>query len=188
MRNFHRIAAGMNFNLLLHEIQRHPELWNENKFRTTYENTPHADVDDIWLRYSSLERCYAEDSTGEVQNDTNVEWFQAKELLPQARPIVLTLMATVGAYSLLRLLVTRIKPGGRILPHADTDGTYVQLNDIARYHCIAQGLPGSKFRCGNEVAEMLTGEIWWFNAALEHEVLNESPDDRIHLIADVRLW
>jgi hypothetical protein len=33
---------------------------------------------------------------------------------------------------------------------------------------------------------MRTGEVWWFNNAIEHEVVNNSADDRIHLIVDIR--
>lgn len=188
MRNFQRLIQGYDVGAMMHELARHPELWNQHQFRTTYAGTPHQDVDDIWVRFSPLEHCADPEAVGEVINGTDAVWYEAKKALPSLMPTVLTFMAVVRAYSLLRLLITRIRPGGRILPHADVDGAYVNLPDIARYHIILQGKPGSKFRCGSEVVEMLTGEIWWFNAALEHEVLNDSDDDRIHLIADLRLW
>jgi hypothetical protein len=34
---------------------------------------------------------------------------------------------------------------------------------------------------------MAPGEIWWFDNSVEHEVINNSAGDRIHLIVDVRM-
>ena len=95
-------------------------------------------------------------------------------------------MVRVDGHELGRLLVTKIRPGGRILPHADVTGDYVNQGNISRYHIVLQGLPGSQFRAGDETVCMRTGEVWWFNAHAEHEVFNNSADDRIHLIADVK--
>jgi Aspartyl/Asparaginyl beta-hydroxylase len=183
MRNFQQIGTGVDVLPLLHAIQRQPQLWNQQRFRTTYDNTPHADVDDIWLRFSPERAGF-----DQVIEDTSPIWQPAASGLPQAKPLVLNLMSYLGAYELGRLLITRLRPGGRILPHADTDGAYVNQGDIGRYHIVLQGLPGSTFRCGDEVVQMLTGEIWWFDAGVCHSVENNSADDRIHLIADFRLW
>ena len=97
-------------------------------------------------------------------------------------------MKWTSAYELGRVLITRIPPGGQILPHRDDAGEYVNMRDIARYHVVIQGLPGSLYHCGNETVNMRTGQIWWFNAKLDHAVINESADDRIHLLCDVRTW
>ena len=40
------------------------------------------------------------------------------------RPIVFDLMRRIEAVSLGRVIITRLQPGGRIAPHADTDGDY----------------------------------------------------------------
>jgi len=53
---------------------------------------------------------------------------------------------------------------------------------------VLQGLPGSLYKCGDETVEMLTGEIWWFDAHSTHEVLNNSAGDRVHLLVDVRIY
>jgi len=123
-----------------------------------------------------------------VQNDHGAVWYPAASKLPEVKPLVLNLMRYLDAYSVGRILITRIAPGGRILPHADVDGDYVHLDDISRYHLIVQGLAGSMFRCGDETVRMQTGDVWWFDAHIEHDVTNNSADDRIHLIADIRKW
>jgi hypothetical protein len=33
---------------------------------------------------------------------------------------------------------------------------------------------------------MQTGQVWWFQNALEHEVINNSAEARLHLIIDIR--
>lgn len=185
MRNFHKIAEGVDVTPLMHSVMRQPELWNQNTFRTTFPNTPHVDVDDIWLRFTDPEKCKA---VGNVIGDDYPIWLPPAQKLREAFPIILDLMRRVEAYELGRVLISRIKPGGRILPHADVDGSYVQTNDRARYHVVLQGLPGSMYRTGDETVCMRTGECWWFNAHEVHEVVNNSSDDRVHLLVDVRTF
>lgn len=185
MRNFHRIAEGVNVAGLLHAIIRQPELWNQNRFRTEFPSTPHVDVDDIWLRFSDPAKC---DTTSNIIGDDKPIWYPATTHLPESRPIIQSVMTAVNAYELGRVLITRIPPGGKILAHRDDAGEYVNMRDIARYHVVLQGLPGSLFHCGNETACMRTGEVWWFNAHESHAVENNSTDDRIHLLVDVRTW
>ena len=187
MRNFQLITRGVDVTHLHHALIRQPELWNAEKFRTTYKNTPHSEVDDIIIRYSDKKKLDAE-NTKKVQNDNGAVWYPAAAKLPEIKPLVVDLMHYIGAYELVRCVISRLKPGGRILPHADNVGAYVQIQGIARYHIVVQGLPGSMYRCGEENVNMQTGEVWWFNAHLEHEIVNGSADDRIHLIADVIQW
>ena len=183
MKHFLRIAQGVDTMPLLHELHRRPHLWNANRFRTTYPNTPHSAVDDIWLRFSDSAKC---DTTANVIGDNNPVWHAAANELPW-QPIVLDLMRRVNAYALDRCLITRLPPGGRILPHADNQGSYVHDAERERYHIVIQGLQGSLYRTGDETVCMRTGEVWLFDALTEHEVMNGSEDDRIHLLADLRL-
>jgi hypothetical protein len=185
MRNFQLIAGGVDVLPLAHAVQRQPELWNANRFRTTFPNTPHGDVDDIWLRFSDASKCT---TATNVIGDDHPVWHPAAAKLPQAKVLVLDLMRRVDGYELGRLLITRLRPGGRILPHVDKDGDYVQTPDRVRYHVVLQGLPGSLYRCGDETICMRSGEVWWFRPDVEHEVINNSADDRIHLLVDVRTW
>lgn len=188
MRNFHKIG-DVPTSALLHQVVRNNQLWNENTFRTTFPNTPHRDVDDIWVRFSDPEKCL---TTTKVIGDDKPIWYPASKALSEIKPLVMNLMQAVGAYELGRVLISRIRPGGVILPHRDNDGEYVLTPDIARYHVVLQGLPGSLYMCGEEgeqeTVNMKTGEVWWFNAHKLHHVVNNSADDRIHLLVDVRTW
>ena len=82
-----------------------------------------------------------------------------------------------------RVIITRLPPGKTITPHVDS-GSHAEYYD--RYHVTLQNNPGSIFRCGNEHVFMATGDIWWLDNSIEHEVINNSVDDRITMIVDIR--
>ena len=186
MRHFLKIASGVDVLPLLLSVQRQQFLFNEKRYRTTFENTPHGEVEDIWLRFS--DDTIAQGDTAAVMADGNSVWHPAATALPLAKPIVLDLMRRVDAYALDRLLITRLAPGKRILPHADDQGDYVHDPQRVRFHVVLQGLPGSLYRTGDETVTMLSGEVWWFNPLVEHEVVNNSADDRVHALVDLRTW
>lgn len=186
MRNFLQIAGAVDVLPLVHAVQLQPELFNIHRFRTTFENTPHGEVDDILIRFSDPSIAKDRD-TAAVMADDNCIWHPAAKALPQVRPIILDVMRRLEAYAVDRVVITRLRPGGRILPHADNVGAYVHDPDRQRYHVVLQGLPGSIYRAGDETVTMLTGSVWWFDALTEHEVFNQSADDRIHLLVDLRI-
>jgi Aspartyl/Asparaginyl beta-hydroxylase len=183
MRNFMLIAQNVDTVPMLHALYRRPELWNADRFRTTYPNTPHAEVDDVLIRFSDPAVC---NTASTVIGDDKPVWHPAASVLPW-QPIVLDLMRRVAAHRLDRLLVTRLRPGGRIRPHADDQGDYVHDPERCRYHVVLQGMPGSLYINGDETVCMLTGSVWVFNPLLVHEVVNNSADDRLHLLVDLMI-
>lgn len=186
MKNFLRIATNVDPLPLLHAALARPSLWGAHRWRTEYVGTPHRDVSDIWLRYSDPDKTADAASTAAVQNDERPVFYPAWDALPQARPIVFALMRQVEAIELGRVLITRLRPGGRIEAHSDATGSYTDQVG-RRYHVVLQGKPGSMFRAGDETVCMQTGEVWMFDHLAEHEVWNNSDDDRIHLLVDLRL-
>lgn len=196
MRNFQQLAAGIDVLPLYHAVQRQSELWNQNKLRTAHKNSPHSEVDDIWLRFIDLS-AYGElqDSEYGATYKENPEakkqildqhesifypaWFK----LPQASPIIFDLMRRVEGIRLGRVLITKLTPGKRITPHVD-GGDHAAYYD--RYHCILQNGPGSIFKAGNEIVTMKAGDVWWFDNSSLHEVVNNSTDDRLTMIIDIR--
>jgi len=185
MRNFIQIAAQVDPLPVLQQLFLHDDLWDQHKMRTSFEGTPHVDVSDILLRFAPPQTTKRE----QMYDNTAPVWYpDAVAKLSEVRPIVLALMARVGAYQLDRLVITRMPPGGQILPHADNEGEYVHQSNIMRYHIVLQGLPGSLFHCGDETVCMKTGEVWAFRPDIEHCCFNNSTDDRIHMLADMTLW
>lgn len=177
MNNFQCLAANVDTIPLLNAIMRDPALWNQNTLRTTHPGTAHSKVDDIWLRFNET------DDPEAVVDDKDCVNYPAWWALPQARPLIFNLMARVEGERLGRVLVTRLRPGAKIDAHVDggAPATYYD-----RFHIVLSSAPGCLFRAGDETVHMGTGQVWWFDNTKEHEVINNSVDDRIHMIVDIR--
>lgn len=178
MKHFLKIADGVDALPLLMALKANPGLWDQNTLRTTHPQTPHKQVSDIWLRFNDLQ--HGAEGVIDEHESVNYPAFQA---LPQARPLIFGLMSRIEGERLGRCLITRLPPGGRIDPHED-GGSHAAYYE--RFHIVLQSLPGNLFRCGDETIHMRPGEVWWFDNAVEHEVVNNSADERIHLIVDIR--
>lgn len=180
MRNFLRIAEQVDVLPLLHAITMQPHLWDAHPLRTTFPDSPHREASDILLRFNDL--------TGESQSfftETETVNLPALLLLPQARPLIFDLMRRVEGERLGRVVLTKLKPGGRIYPHPD-EGAYAEY--YSRYHILLQNGRGSVFECGGESLFMPPGSIWWFNSRVEHSVFNGGSEDRITMIVDIRTF
>lgn len=190
MRNFLRLATGANVAPLMLAIARRPELWTEDTFLRHYPQGPFGEVDSIMLRFPKiLENCtekqvalYKKNRLPGHDQHESID-YPAYAKLPEARQLVMNLFSAVAGERLGRVMINRIAPGGKIFPHADTPE---HADYYRRYHAVLQSEPGVTFRCGDEETYWETGAVFWFNNKLEHEVVNNSPTDRIHLIMDVR--
>jgi len=180
MRNFLRIGANVNVVPLAVEILRQGHLWREDTYLRDYPQGPFADVETIFLRFPPASVTELERS----QRDPHeCVWMDGALHLPAARPLIFALMNQVQGERLGRVMINKIRPGGRIYPHADTPEHAFYWD---RFHYVIASAPGVIFRCGDEQVSMATGEVWWFQNALEHAVVNNSAADRMHLIIDIR--
>ena len=186
MNNFQRLAADINVNPLLHSIMRQQHLWKEDTYLRDYPQGPFAQIETIMLRFPSRSVHETEEALAKhLENFDQHENIDqpAYALLTDARPLVRALMTQVHGERLGRVLINKIRPGGRIFPHAD-EPVHAEYWD--RYHFVLQSTPGCLFRCGDETVNMKTGEVWWFQNQIEHEVVNNGSDDRIHMVVDIR--
>ena len=186
MKNFLRIAEDADVMPLLLAIRRRSELWREDTYLRDYPQGPFAEIESIMLRFPVKT---VHETEEELKNHLstydqheNIDYPPYK-LLPEARPLIMALMARVGGERLGRCMINKIAPAGRIFPHVDTKS---HTDYYSRFHIVLQSQPGVAFRAGAESVHMKTGEVWWFDNAQEHEVTNNSADDRIHLIVDIR--
>lgn len=182
MRNLVKIAAGLDTAPLLLELARQPRLWNRRGFRK--DLPAHREMDDIWLRYND-EKPYRESGDYSTFNDEHEsvfypEWFA----LPSARPLVYGIMARVQATRLGGVLITRIPAGGSIAPHVDGGWHATYYN--TKLYVVLQSNPQCVNRVGEERVAMAPGEVWYFDNTIEHDVVNEGPDDRMTLIVCLR--
>lgn len=182
MRYFHKIAQNINVAPLVAAIARQPELWNANKIRTSYAGSSHNQASDILLRFNDLEK-YKEGDYSNILDDLDYIDYPALSKLPQARPLIFDLMRFVEGNRLGKIVITKLLPGNKISPHID-EGLSAEYYD--RYHITLTNSIGSLFRAGDEFVNMKPGDIYLFNNKIEHEVINDSSEDRISLIIDIR--
>ena len=179
MRHFLQIAGNVDTVPVLNALATNPGLWNEVSVRTSHPASPHVQADDILVFFNEIPA----DPT-QILDDIQTRPYPAWSALPQLRPLVFDLMRRVEATQLGRVMITRLSPGARIAPHVD-EGAPATF--FSRYHVALQSHPGALFRIEDETVTFATGDAWWVNNRLEHEVINNSADDRIVLIVDLRV-
>lgn len=186
MQNFLMLAQGVDVMPLLLAIRRRPELWKEDTYLRDYPQGPFKQIESIMLRFPTKGVYETEtelaDHLSKYDQHENID-YPAYAMLTEARPIVMSLMTRVGGERLGRVMINKIAPGGVIYPHVDTKS---HTDYYGRYHVVLQSQPGVMFRAGDERVTMATGEVWWFKNSEEHEVINNSADDRIHMVIDIR--
>lgn len=191
MRNFLLMATNVDVGPLVYAITQQPELWNQFGVRTFHTKSVHRIVDDIILRYNKFDK--GDDFVEKVCSELAVENYPAMQKLPQARPLIFTLMTRVEGEHLGRVLIARMPPGTHIPSHTDIipQASEAFPNKIPpaiyydRYHLVLKSKAGAIIRAGDEQVHMAQGELWWFDNTKEHEVINNSDDDRIHMIIDI---
>ncbi len=180
MRHFLKIAEGLDVTPVLHALAARPELWNVHTLRTRYPASPHAECDDIWVRFNTIDPERPE----EVIDALRTRPYPAWQALAPLRPIVLDLMRRVEGAELGRVIVSRLAPGRSIAPHVD-EGAPAQV--YRRYQIALSSQPGCLFRIGDEEVAFRSGEVWWIDNRATHSVVNNSADDRIAVVVDIRL-
>ncbi len=189
MRNFLKLAqnaAVLPLLLALHRFEKSHGIWKQDTYLRDYPQGPFGDTESVILRFPP--RSVHETEEALKKHEANFDQHEnvdqpAFKLLPEARPLVFGLMAAVQGERLGRVIINKLKPGGRIFAHRDT---YAHAEYWDRHHIVLQASPGVVFRAAKESVYMATGEVWWFDNSEEHEVINNSDDDRIHMVVDIR--
>lgn len=196
MRNFRIIQDNMDVSKLALAVAMEPARWEADTFLRKYPQGPFGDTDTIMLRFPEIATGLTDEQIELYKQnmlpgyDQHESVFRpAWDQLPQAHDFVFDLARFTRATRIGRVLINRIKPGGRIFRHADTPE---HVRYWRRFHLVLQGQPGAVIYCGeesdgskDEAMQMLTGRLFWFRNELEHEVRNESSIDRISMVIDL---
>lgn len=196
MKNFLRLAQGVDVMPALMRVTREQHLWHADTYLRDYPQGPFGEVDSIICRFPPRTVTETQAQAEALLADPSYDQHECIDLpiygeVPEVRDLVFTLMARVRGTRLGRVMLNRIQPGGHIFRHADTPA---HANYWQRHHIVLQSAPGVVFHAGEEQVYMAPGEVWWFNngkahvdgSIPEHEVINNSAVERIHLIVDVR--
>lgn len=81
----------------------------------------------------------------------------------------------------IRTILARLRPGGLITPHMDRN---FSLSHSHRIHIPIQTRAGVQFKIDGEEVPLKEGDIWEINNRHIHQVFNNSPLPRIHMIVD----
>ena len=177
MKNILTLTRGLNVMQLALQLKRNPQLWNQRRERTQNPDSPHREVDDIWLRYGG-------GSYDESRQPHTSVWLDAATVLPETKTHARAIMSLVHGDALGGVLITRVPPGARVHPHTD-NGWHAQEYDKFALQISGHQQQAFCYADGEHVT--LPGDLYWFNNQAEHWVINDSPVERITMIVCVKL-
>ncbi len=182
MKHFYRLAEGIDVAPVNRQLAAHPELWDANPLRRTYPNSPHREMQDIWVRA----RAPTHGALGSYSEPHESVWWPAADKMPALLPIVADLAASVHASRIGGVLITKIPAGKRILPHCDRGFWHAEHHNCKIYLCL-KGNDRCVTWCEDERVVMKAGEAWIFDNLVLHGLENDGEDDRISAIAAMRV-
>lgn len=180
MKHFLRISQNAAVVPVLLGLMNKPELWDENDLRTTHPESPHRECSDVWLMFNELK----ENQPEAVVNDREVVPYVGWYALPEAQEIVFDLLRLTRGVRLGRVIISKLPPGKTIAPHVD-GGAPAEY--FTRFQVCLQSGPGCLFKIEDEVVQFAPGEVWRINNRAQHGVINNSADDRICMVVDIRI-
>ena len=185
MKNAFLIEQNAEVGLIGLELNRQPQLWNQDNERIRAADSPHRDSDDIWIRYNDKTPFLAKGDFSHFNDPHFPVWYPAYYDLPSINPFIWRLMAAVRGEHLGGVLIWRVRPGMRIYPHIDT-GWHVDFYD--KFNVIISGAPGAGFVWADDQEAMpaRTGDVYHFFNNTPHEVINDSDQDFIALVVCIR--
>ena len=180
MDSFHRVSGGMDITPALSEIGENSHLFGEFNARKESPGSPHAEMDDIWLRYGDISAMIESGDYSKIADEHDSIWLKD---LPAAKRLCFDVMALVDGERLGGVLITRLPPGGKITPHVD-GGWHAQYYN--KFYVPLKNEEGSVFgfECGD--IEAVPGEVWEFNNSHKHWVNNDSDCERIAMIICIK--
>ena len=197
MKYFLKIAENINVLPVLMRLQQNPQFWREDTYLRTFPQGPFGEVDSIIARFPPRAVAATQEEADDLMATPGYDQHECIDQpiygqIPELRPLVMNLFTFVGGTRLGRVMINRVKPGGRIHKHADT---LAHANYWHRHHICLQSATGVKFTAGDEGVWMAPGEAWWFDNGKgtadedrpAHEVINDSQIDRIHLVVDIKI-
>jgi hypothetical protein len=167
---------------LMMQIHLNQNLWKADTYLRDYPQGPFGDTETIFLRFPP---CSVTELERSQKDQHECVWMDGAIHLTAARPILFWLMARVEGERMGRVMINKLRPGGRIYPHADTP---VHADYWSRYHVVLQTSPGCNIRCGEEKIHMGPTSVWHFRNELEHEVENNGALDRLHMVVDIKTY
>lgn len=182
MKNFLKIAQGVDVTPLALELHQHPELWNVDTERLS-PNGPHYESDDIWVRMNDRTQ-FQESGNWQGFNDEHESvWYPGFYALPSVRKIVFDLARRVEAERIGDIMIWRLEPGKKIHPHTDKSW---HVGHYDKFNVCIHSAPGAAFVYEGEAINDQPGDVHRFVNTVEHSVVNRSNEDYIVMVVCLR--
>lgn len=174
MSHISLVTSGIRVGHILWSLREHPELWDQNTVRTQDPASPHHGLSDIWARFA------APGVDGSQPHES--VWYPSSDTL-HIKSVVGPLVGLVHGTRLGGVLITKIPPGKTCKPHSDP-GWHARFYD--KFAVQIESAPGQAFCFEDDTLETKPGDVFWFDNAYTHWVVNDSPYDRITMIVCIR--
>lgn len=155
------------------------EMWERRTFRQNSTATQ-KDTESIILCWSGFASAKREEYRWDAfQTD---KWTPEYEFFREEMDLINAHIKMHRPGGVLRSMLTRLKPGGHVSPHADIDPTFDHSH---RLHLPIVTDYSVQFVVDGEGYLLQEGWLIEFDNLREHSVLNNGPLARVHLIVDV---
>jgi len=155
--------------------------WNTIRLRSEHPQSPHREVDDIWVRYNPIENYHGDMTAFNAEHEA--KWYPIADRLPSVKRVTDELMRIVNGVRLGFVLLTRIAAGKQCYPHVD-GGWHAAYYD--KYCVSVKANREQAFQFKDEEVRTVDGGCFWFDNSKPHNVINPSNDERISLIVCIR--
>lgn len=175
--------SGVNVQPILAELEAHPELWDQNRFRTIggYGN-PHTRLSDIIVRFNDWKNWTGDRAAFNEEHES--VWWEPFEKLPAIEPLVFDLARLFLAERIGMVLITRIPPHTNCEPHIDSGW---HARHYLKFALQLKAAPGQMFCYDDFRLETFPGDLYAFRNDWRHWVENPTDEERITLIICLRL-
>lgn len=177
---FSRVSSALDVSSAITEIQCNSHLFGELNARKGEIDSPHYEMDDIWVRYGDVSALVESGDYSSIADEHDSIWLKD---MPAVRRVCFDIMAMVDGERLGGVLITRLQPGGEIKPHTDS-GWHASY--YRKYYVPIKNEIGSVFgfECG--AIKAVAGEVWEFDNSVPHWVNNYSDSERIAMIVCIK--
>lgn len=177
------VCSNLDVLPLQEELLANLDEFDKYNQRRTFPNSPHAQMNDVWVRYNDINPFLAKGSLEGFEAEHDSIWYPVLDKIPSVKKVVFDLMRVVDGERLGGVLITKLPPGGHITRHTDA-GWHAQYYD--KFYVPILNKKGSTFGFDDGIIDPNLGDAWWFDNSNPHWVDNKSDTDRIAMIVCIR--
>lgn len=177
------VCSNLEVLQLQKELLDNYDEFGKYHYRSSFKDSPHSQMNDIWVRYNDVKPFEAKGSLEGFDAEHDSIWYSVVNKIHAVKKVVFDLMSKVDGERLGGILITKLPAGGHITKHTDA-GWHAQYYD--KFYVPILNDKGSNFCFEDGIIEPELGQAWWFDNSNPHWVDNNSLTDRIAMIVCIR--